>query len=244
MGGAARRSGGRQSRLARRARPQGEAGAVGASLAKTSRNPDGPALILACGALANEIIALREQLGVGASELVLHCLPAELHNRPAQIAPRVDEFLAEHREKYSQVLIGYGDCGTGGALDKVLERHDAERLPHAHCYEFYATSPVFEEITEAEVGSFFVTDFLVKHFDRIIWEGLALDRYPEMLESLFGNYRDLVYLAQTDTPLLRIKAQEAAERLGLNYVYRDVGYGDLARAIAAMARGIGHPAHV
>ena len=244
MAGAARRSGGRQARLARRARPQGEAGSVGASLATTSRNPDGPALILACGALANEIIALREQLGVKAGAMVLHCLPAELHNRPAQIAPRVDEFLAEHREKYSQVLIGYGDCGTGGALDKVLERHDAERLPHAHCYEFYATSPVFAEIVEAEVGSFFVTDFLVKHFDRIVWEGLALDRHPEMLESLFGNYRDLVYLAQTDTPLLRIKAQEAADRLGLNYVHRDVGYGDLAGAIAAIARASGLPAHV
>ncbi|ANU06458.1 hypothetical protein A6F65_00130 [Paraurantiacibacter namhicola] len=244
MSGAARRSGGRQSRLARRARPQGESGAVGATLATTTRNPDGPALILACGALANEIIALRKQLGVGEDALVLHCLPAELHNRPAQIAPRVDEFLAQHREKYSQVLIGYGDCGTGGALDAVLTRHDAERLPHAHCYEFYATSPVFEDITEAEVGSFFVTDFLVKHFDRLIWEGLALDRHPEMLESLFGNYRDLVYLAQADVPLLRIKAKEAADRLGLNYVFRDVGYGDLASAVAAVARESGAQPHV
>ncbi|MFN2099637.1 DUF1638 domain-containing protein [Altererythrobacter sp. MF3-039] len=244
MGGAARRSGGRQSRLARRAKPQGEAGTVGASLARTSRDPDGPFLILACGALANEIIALREQLGISEDQLVLHCLPAELHNRPAQIAPRVDEFLAMHRAKYSQVLIGYGDCGTGGALDAVLERHDAERLPHAHCYEFYATSPMFQEITDNEVGSFFVTDFLVKHFDRLIWEGLALDRHPEMLETLFGNYRDLVYLAQTDTPLLRIKAQEAAERLGLNYVFRDVGYGDLASAIASMSIASGTNAHV
>ncbi|WP_205631887.1 DUF1638 domain-containing protein [Paraurantiacibacter namhicola] len=230
--------------MARRARPQGESGAVGATLATTTRNPDGPALILACGALANEIIALRKQLGVGEDALVLHCLPAELHNRPAQIAPRVDEFLAQHREKYSQVLIGYGDCGTGGALDAVLTRHDAERLPHAHCYEFYATSPVFEDITEAEVGSFFVTDFLVKHFDRLIWEGLALDRHPEMLESLFGNYRDLVYLAQADVPLLRIKAKEAADRLGLNYVFRDVGYGDLASAVAAVARESGAQPHV
>ncbi len=244
MAGAARRSGGRQSRLERRAKPRGEAGSVGATLATTARNPDGPALILACGALANEVIALRKQLGIGEEELVLHCLPAELHNRPAQIAPRVDEFLAQHREKYSQVLIGYGDCGTGGALDAVLARHDAERLPHAHCYEFYATSPLFEDIVEAEVGSFFVTDFLVKHFDRLIWQGLALDRHPEMLQSLFGNYRDLVYLAQTDTPLLRIKAQEAADRLGLNYVFRDVGYGDLASAIASMSVNPGAQAHV
>lgn len=236
MSSPARRTGGRQARLTRRARPQGEAGAVGTSGRTTTRNPDGPALVLACGALANEIIALRDQLGCNAERMVLHCLPAELHNRPAQIAPRVDEYLAEHREKYSQVLIGYGDCGTGGALDAVLTRHDAERLPHAHCYEFYATSPVFGAITDAEVGSFFVTDFLVKHFDRLIWEGLALDRHPEMLESLFGNYRDLVYLAQSDVPMLQIKAREAADRLGLNYAFRLVGFGDLEPAVAELAR--------
>ena len=228
---AGRRSGGRQSRLARRAKPQGEAGAVGDALATTTANQEGPALVLACGALANEIIALRDQLGADKDRVVLHCLPAELHNRPAQIAPRVDEFLTEHRSKYSTVLVGYGDCGTGGALDAVLHRHDAKRLPHAHCYEFFASTPVFEQIVEDEVGSFFVTDFLVRHFDRLIWKGLGLDTHPEMLESFFGNYRDLVYLAQTDTPMLRLKAEEAADRLKLNYVHREVGFGDLAPAI-------------
>jgi hypothetical protein len=228
---AARRSGGRQARLGRRARPQEAEATAPESLATTSANPDGPALVLACGALANEIIALREQLGVTDDVMVLHCLPAELHNRPGQIAPRVDAFLTEHRHKYSRVLIGYGDCGTGGALDKVLERHDAARLPHAHCYEFFATTPRFNQISEAEIGSYFVTDFLVRHFDRLVWEGLGLDTRPDLLKSYFGNYRDLVYLAQTDAPALQAKAQEAAGRLGLRYVYHQVGFGDLTEAI-------------
>lgn len=232
---ASRRAGGRQARLGRRARPQEAAAVALDSLVTTSANPDGPVLVLACGAIANEIIALREQLGVADDAMVLHCLPAELHNRPGQIAPRVDAFLTEHRHKYSRVILGYGDCGTGGALDKVLARHEASRLPHAHCYEFFATTPRFNQISEAEIGSYFVTDFLVRHFDRLVWEGLGLDTRPEMLEAYFGNYRDLVYLAQTDTPALQAKAREAAERLGLNYVYHQVGYGDLADAIRGAA---------
>lgn len=231
----ARRSGGREARLGRRARPQEAAAVAPESLVTTSANPDGPVLVLACGAIANEIIALREQLGVADDAMVLHCLPAELHNRPGQIAPRVDAYLSEHRHKYSRVILGYGDCGTGGALDKVLERHEASRLPHAHCYEFYATTPRFNQITDAEIGSYFVTDFLVRHFDRLVWEGCGLDTHPEMLETYFGNYRDLVYLAQTDSPELQAKAQEAAKRLGLNYVYHKVGYGDLAQAIKDVA---------
>lgn len=235
MSDAARRTGGRQARLGRRARPQEAAHVAPEALATTSANPDGPALVLACGAIANEIIALREQLGIADDTMVLHCLPAELHNRPGQIAPRVDAFLTEHRSKYSRVVLGYGDCGTGGALDKVLERHEASRLPHAHCYEFFATTPRFNRISETEIGSYFVTDFLVRHFDRLVWEGLGLDKRPEMLESYFGNYRDLVYLAQTDTPELQAKARDAAARLKLNYVHHHVGYGDLAEAIESLA---------
>jgi hypothetical protein len=240
----ARRSGGREARLGRRARPQ-EAEAVAPELlATTSANPDGPALVLACGAIANEIIALRQQLGGSDDAMVLHCLPAELHNRPGQIAPRVDAFLTEHRHKYSRVLIGYGDCGTGGALDKVLERHEAERLPHMHCYEFFAGTPRFTRIAEAEVGSYFVTDFLVRHFDKLVWEGCGLDKRPEMRETFFGNYRDLVYLSQTDNPELEAKASEAARRLGLNYVYHKVGYGDLAEAIDSVAQSVSENARV
>lgn len=232
---AGRRSGGRQARLGRRARPLEAEAVAPERLVTTSANPAGPVLVLACGALANEIIALREQLGVTDDAMVLQCLPAELHNRPGQIAPRLDAYLSEHRHKYSRVLIGYGDCGTGGAIDKVLARHEAGRLPHAHCYEFFATTPRFNDISEAEIGSYFMTDFLVRHFDRIVWEGLGLDTRPEMLKTYFGNYRDLVYLAQTDSPELQAKAQEAAKRLDLRYVYHKVGYGDLTQAIKEAA---------
>ena len=257
----ARRSGGREARLGRRARPQQAEAVAPELLATTSANPDGPALVLACGAIANEIIALREQLGVSDDAMVLHCLPAELHNRPGQIAPRVDAFLTEHRHKYSRVLIGYGDCGTGGALDKVLARHEAEGLGvvvprrqrlggaldalREEVLELDgAAGSGLEHLAEAEVGSYFVTDFLVRHFDKLVWEGCGLDRHPEMLETFFGNYRDLVYLAQTDNPALVEKAKEAATRLGLNYVYHKVGFGDLAQAIGSVAQTVSGDADV
>lgn len=195
----------------------------------------GRCLVLACGALAREVLALKAQLGLADDAFDLQCLPAELHNRPAQIAPRVEAVLAERRSAYDRVLVGYGDCGTGGALDAVLERYDAQRLPHAHCYEFFAGSALFTEITEAEIGSFFVTDFLARHFDRLVWQGLGLDRHPHLLPLYFGNYKDLVYLAQTEDAKLQDMARAGAERLGLNYVYRQVGYGDLADAIRGAA---------
>ena len=139
--GVTRRSGGREARLGRRARPQEAAVVAPELLVTTSANPEGPVLVLACGAIANEVIALRQQLGVSDEAMVLHCLPAELHNRPGQIAPRVDAFLSEHRHKYSRVLLGYGDCGTGGALDKVLARHEAGGRQYALFGADHATNP-------------------------------------------------------------------------------------------------------
>lgn len=203
----------------------------------------GKCLILACGALAAEVVALRKQLGLGDGETELQCLPAEFHNTPSKIAPRVDEILTERRGEFEQVLVGYGECGTGGALDAVLAKHDAVRLPHAHCYEFYAGSARFADITDAEIGSFFLTDYLVRNFDRLVIGGLGLDRFPHLRDSYFGNYRDLVYLAQTDSPALQEQARAAAEKLGLNYVYQRVGYGDLAPFLAkAGSKDV--PAHV
>ena len=195
----------------------------------------GKCLVLACGALAREVIALKAQLGLADDAFELQCLPAELHNRPSQIAPRVEAVLSERRGQFDRVLIGYGECGTGGALDAVLARYDAQRLPHAHCYEFFAGSEQFNAITDAEIGSFFLTDFLARHFERLVWQGLGLDRHPNLLEAYFGNYKDVVYLAQTDDPKLQDLARAGAERLGLNYVYRPVGYGDLAAAIRDVA---------
>lgn len=195
----------------------------------------GRCLILACGALAREIVALKLQLGLSDDRFVLQCLPAELHNRPREIAPRVDEVLNQRRGEFDRVLVGYGECGTGGALDDVLARHNAVRLPHAHCYEFFAGHDQFAAITEAQIGSFFLTDYLARHFDRLVWQGLGLDRFPHLRDSYFGNYRDLVYLAQSQDPVLQDMARAAAERLGLNYVHHQVGFGDLAAALADLA---------
>ena len=203
-----------------------------------------PSLILACGALAREVLDLRAQLGLSEAQMVVQCLPADLHNRPGQIAPRVDAVLTARRHEFGAVLVGYGDCGTGGALDKVLAQHDAIRMPHAHCYEFFAGTPLFTEITDARIGSFFLTDFLARHFERLVWQGLGLDKMPHLLPLYFGNYTDLVHLAQTENPAITEMARAAAQRLGLDFVQHHVGYGDLASAMAALSKSGEDPAHV
>ena len=171
--------------------------------------------------------------------MTVQCLPAELHNRPAQIAPRVADMLAARRADFDTVLVAYGECGTAGALDAVLAQYDAQRLPHAHCYALFAGTERFERMVEAEIGSFFVTDFLARHFDRLVWQGLGLDRHPHLLPVYFGHYRRLVHLAQTDDADLRARAQAAAERLGLDFVHCDVGHGDLTAALERL-REAGH----
>ncbi|MCF4098455.1 DUF1638 domain-containing protein [Maritalea mediterranea] len=202
---------------------------------------DGPRLlVLACGALAKEIVALRKQLGERAANMELQCLPADFHNRPHKIAPAIDLILTERRVDFDHVLVGYGECGTGGELDKVLAKHHAERLPFAHCYEFFAGSPLFNQITEEEIGSFYLTDYLVRHFDRLVMGGLGLDRHPELRDLYFANYRRVVYLAQTRDIGLEAQAATAADKLGLAFDYRYVGYGELKSAIAAAAAEIDH----
>ena len=202
-------------------------------------------LVLACGALAREIIALREQLGLSEADMVLQCLPAILHNRPALIAPRVEAVLKERRHEFETVLVGYGDCGTAGALDVVLAKYDATRLPHQHCYEFFAGTPKFEAIVDAELGSFFLTDFLARHFERLVIEGLGLDRFPQLRDDYFGHYTRLVYLAQTDDPAITRMAEAGALRLGLAFERRHTGLGGLETFLSEgarrMARRAAHP---
>lgn len=184
-------------------------------------------LVLACGALASEILYFIRLNGW--DHLTLACLPARFHNTPDRIVPELEARLRAEAHHYDRILIGYADCGTGGQLDALLERWDnAERLPGAHCYEFYATAPVFHEMHEAELGTFYLTDFLTRHFDRLVWQSLGLDRHPQLRDMYFGNYRKLVYLSQFDDPDLRGKAEAAAERLGLEYDHRQVGLGELA----------------
>jgi hypothetical protein len=190
-------------------------------------------LLIACGALAREILALR-QAG-GWDHLVVDCLPAHYHNTPEAIAPAVQSKIRENRGRYGRIFVVYGDCGTSGALDRVLAEEGVERMPGPHCYEFYAGSAAYAAMMEAEVGTFFLTDYMVRHFDRLIIEGLWLDRHPELLGQYFGNYRKLVYLAQIEDASLQEKAAAAAARLGLAYEYRLTGFGGLADELHKVA---------
>jgi hypothetical protein len=189
-------------------------------------------LVIACGALAREIVFLqRGPLG----HLDVTCLPAELHNRPQKIPGEMRRKIAENREKYDEILCLYGDCGTGGELDRVLEEEGIERIPGAHCYEFFAGSQDFAALAEEELGTFYLTDFLVRHFDRLIIQGLGLDRFPQLRDDYFGHYRRLVYLAQFEDQELTAKAKAAAERLGLSFERRFTGLGGLAEFLQSRA---------
>ncbi len=186
--------------------------------------------ILACGALAREIRALIEHYGWHG--LHLTCLPADLHNRPAEIPDRVDQALKGLTTRFDHVLVGYADCGTAGALDRVIERHGVKRLPGAHCYDVFGGAASIAAIMDEEPGTFFLTDFLARQFDTLVIEGLGIDRHPALMPIYFGNYRRLVYLAQTDDPELDRRARAAADRLALDFEKRLVGYGGLTEWLA------------
>ena len=183
-------------------------------------------LMLACGALAREIRDVAAANGW--DHVDLECLPATLHNTPKDIPAAVDHRLSLAKEKYDRIMVGYADCGTGGLLEPVVAGHGAEMLPGAHCYEFFAGHELFAQLHEAELGTFYLTDFLVKHFDRMVWKNLGLDRHPELLDAYFGNYRKVVYLAQHEDADLVARAKQCANRLGLEFEHRLVGYGEMA----------------
>ena len=184
-------------------------------------------LLIACGALAREALAAIEANGLRHVEVT--CISALLHNRPERIPEAVRAKIREHRAGYERIMVLYADCGTGGVLDQVLAEEGVERIGGPHCYAFYAGQQVFEALADAEPGTFYLTDFLTRQFDTLVIEGLGLDRHPELLELYFGNYRRLIYLAQTEDPALQAQARAAAERLGLEYEYRFTGLGELAR---------------
>jgi hypothetical protein len=190
-------------------------------------------LIVGCGALANELVALTRHL----PNVDVTCLPATLHNRPGGIPGAVRDRIRRRRAGYDRVFVAYADCGTGGLLDPVIAEEGVERLAGAHCYEFYAGREAFEVMSAEEVGTFYLTDFLARNFDRLVVSALGLDRHPELRDAYFGNYRRLVYLAQTEDPALVRAARRAARRLGLTFEHRQTGYGELATTIAAVAAG-------
>jgi hypothetical protein len=189
-------------------------------------------LVIACGALAREIAALKRANGWDALEV--RCLPAELHNRPERIAPAVLAAIAANRARYAHMFVAYGDCGTGGELDRVLREEGIERLPGAHCYEFFATAPVYAQLADREPGTFYLTDFLLRHFDRLVVRPLGLDRHPELTQEYFRNYRRLVYLSQAPRPGAIEQAQRIAERFGFQFEHRFTGYGQLGTRLAAV----------
>jgi hypothetical protein len=188
-------------------------------------------LVIACGALARELVALKNSNGW--TEVDVQCLPPELHNRPERIPGAVRAEIVAARERYPRIYVAYADCGTGGRLDAVLREEGVERLPGAHCYEFFATGRVFEALAEDEPGTFYLTDFLVRHFERLVIAGLGIDRHPELAGEYFRNYRRIVFLIQAPDPELARAARAIAVRLGLDYVERHTGYGELETALRA-----------
>ena len=190
-------------------------------------------LFIACGALAKELVALKQ--ATGWAELTITCLQAHWHNTQQKITPGVLRKIRSARGVYDRIYVIYGDCGTGGTLDRVLDDAGVERIPGPHCYQFFMGTADFEALADREPGCFFLTDYLVRHFDRLIINGLGLDRYPELLPDYFCHYTKVVHLAQLADPDLKARAAKAAARLGLAFEYRMVGYGELAAFVAGAA---------
>ena len=192
-------------------------------------------LVIACGMIAREVLAVRERHGF--EHLELRCLPAEYHYYPDRIPPAMDTAITEARDEgFRHIFVGYGDCGTGGMLDKICEKHGVERMAGPHCFAFYQGIDAFEKIADDDFTSFYVTDFLCRQFDAFFMRPLGLDRHPELAKDYFGHYEKVVYLAQTDDPELDKVAERAARMLGLAYEKRRTGYGDLDQALAQAAR--------
>jgi hypothetical protein len=190
-------------------------------------------LLIACGALAREIVDLMERNNWTAFDI--QCLPAKWHNTPQFIVPGVREKIRAARGKYQKTFVLYGDCGTGGLLDKLLEEEEVERIDGPHCYAFFSGNAAFARAADEDMTAFYLTDYIVRQFDKLIWEGLGLDSHPELRDSYFGNYNKVIFLAQTENAELQVKAKAAAGKLGLAYEYRFTGYGELESEMARRA---------
>ncbi len=182
--------------------------------------------MIACGALAREILAIKQANGM--DHLDLTCLPAKLHLYPDQITEAVEAAVLKHRDTYDQIFIGYADCGTGGQLAAKCAELNVEMVQGPHCYSFFEGNETFANRSDAgEITAFYLTDFLVKQFDAFIWRPMGLDKHPELRDMIFGNYTTLVYQSQVSDPALLEKAQTCATRMGLRFEHRHTGYGDL-----------------
>ncbi len=190
--------------------------------------------VVACGALAREIsqiIALN-----GLSHVTVKYLPAKLHNTPEKIPAMLDEALGAMAQNSDELLVAYGDCGTAGKLDVIVEKYHATRLKGAHCYAFFSGLEVFDALQEAEPGTFYLTDYLARQFDTLVYKPLGLDRHPQLLKDYFGNYTRLLYLAQSRDADLEAKARDAAKRLGLRFEKHQTGFGLLETSLVSAAK--------
>jgi hypothetical protein len=196
-------------------------------------------LVVACGALASElrgVLAANSMLAL----VDVRYLPANLHNRPDRIVPAIEALLAAEgitADEPRPVMLGYADCGSGGMLDAFIAAHPyVSRLPGSHCYEFFAGAELFAHLHEAELGTFFLTDFLAKHFDALVWQGLGIDRHPELRDAYFGNYTRVLLISQSTTDHVLQRGREAAERLSLRFEHRHVGLTPFAAAVTGAVR--------
>ena len=204
---------------------------------KTKPNQADRLLVIGCGMIAREVLAVKEQLRL--DHLELTCLPAEFHFHPDRIAPAMDKAIVEAKaEGYKKIFVGYADCGTGGMLDRICEKHGVERMAGPHCFAFYQGLDAYAKVAGDDMMSFYMTDFLCRQFDAFFMKPLGLDKHPELVEDYFGNYEKLIYLAQTDDPELDKVAENAARLLGLVYERRATGYGDLPAGLARAATAL------
>ncbi|MEM9843258.1 MAG: DUF1638 domain-containing protein [Pseudomonadota bacterium] len=238
-----RRSVSRRRSRPREAQPPASSAAAADASTRQSRPaggnqaaPEDPnkILLLACGALAREILAINSLSGW--DHLDLKCLPAILHNSPEKIPQAVEEAVLAHRDSYSRVFVVYADCGTGGQLQSTCDRLGVEMIAGPHCYSFFEGNEQFAAKSESEFTAFYLTDFLVRQFDAFVVKPLGLDRHPDLRDMYFGHYEKLVYQAQTDDAALTAKARACADLLGLPFERRFTGYGDLQNALAGLAR--------
>ncbi|WP_209832994.1 DUF1638 domain-containing protein [Ruegeria sp. HKCCE3926] len=193
----------------------------------------GSILLIACGALAREILDIKTRNGW--DHMALTCLPAILHVHPERITQTVEDAVAKHQRNYDKIYIVYADCGTGGLLQAACEKLGVEMVKGPHCYSFFEGNQAFQDRGEDETTAFYLTDFLARQFDAFVWKPLGLDRHPELRDMYFGNYTKLVYQAQIDSPELTERARECADRMGLEFERRFTGYGDLENTLSDWA---------
>ena len=208
-------------------------GNIMAERQKSVSQPQKKVRVIACGMIGREVLAVNNQLGH--DHIDLKCIDANFHHYPDRIAPAVDRAIRKAREEgFEHIFIGYADCGTGGELDKVCAAHGVERIEGPHCFSFYFGNKAFEAAGDDMMTTFFITDFLARHFEAFLIRPLGLDRFPELRDTYFGHYERALYLAQTDNPELEQKARAAAERLGLRFERQFTGYGGLTEALAPL----------